>query len=66
MSRYVWIAAAALVVITAALLFWIDRSDQPAETRSDVARPMAHMRLDGGEWSPHPDRAGLPRRRHTE
>jgi hypothetical protein len=66
MSRYVWLAAAALVVITAALLFWMDRSDEPIERRSDEGRPLARMRLDGGEWSPHPDRAGLPRRRRAE
>jgi hypothetical protein len=56
--------AAVLVIVTAGLLFWIDRSEQPIEGE-DEARPIFH-RPDGGEWAPHPDRAGLPRRRHTE
>ena len=61
MSRYVWLAAAALVVATAALLFWIDRADEPTAPPIPRARPDA-----GGKWYPHPDRAGLPRRRLTE
>ena len=47
-----------------ALLFWIDRSE-PSFEKSDSPVAMPHRR-DGGEWSPHPDRAGLPRRRRTE
>lgn len=61
MSRNVWLAAAALVIATTALLFWIDRGEEPSEPA------MPHFRPDaGGNWTPHPDRAGLPRRRQTK
>ena len=67
MSKYVWIAAAALVVITVAILWWADRSSD-SETVSEgrrVTMPIAPLQmrvLDGGRpWRPHPDRAGLLR-----
>jgi hypothetical protein len=61
MSRYVWVGAAALLLLTAALLFWMDRADEP------TAPPLpAFHAPDGGELRPHPDRAGLPRRRPTQ
>jgi hypothetical protein len=60
MSRYVWLVAVALVVVTAAILFWLDRSEEVS------LPPLPAPRRDAGEWQPHPDRAGLPRRRHTE
>jgi hypothetical protein len=60
MSRNVWLMAAALVVATVALLFWIDRDEEPSEP------PIPHARPDGGARMPHPDRAGLPRRHQTK
>jgi hypothetical protein len=65
MSKYVWIAAAALVVITVAILWWADRSSESVPEGRRVTMPIAPLQmraLDGGQpWRPHPDRAGLLR-----
>ena len=61
MSRYVWVVAVVVVVVTATILFWIDRSDEP----SLPPPPTPRRDAGAGEWRPHFDRAGL-RRRHTQ
>lgn len=65
MSKFVWIAAAALVVITVGILWWADRTSDPVPEARRVAIPIGPLQmrpLDGGRlWRPHPDRAGLLR-----
>ncbi len=68
MSKYVWMAAAALILVTVAILWWADRSDEPSRRVAAPLTPLVPMRpIDGGHlWRPHPDRAGLLRHRLTD